>query len=137
MTMLTQDNSIRELLARSRCVAVVGLSSNTDRPSHGVARSLQEFGYQVVPVNPNEDAVLGENAFPDLSHIPGPVDLVDVFRAPEYVPEIVDTCIENKIRALWLQEGVINEAAARKAADAGIEVVMDRCIYKEYKRLLG
>ncbi len=137
MTMLTQSSDIRDLLARSRCVAVVGLSSKPARPSYGVARSLQEFGYHVVPVNPNEEAVLGENAFPDLSHILGPIDLVDVFRAPEYVPEIVDTCIEKKIRAIWLQEGVINEAAARKAVDAGIDVVMDRCIYKEYKRLLG
>ena len=137
MTMITQDSDIRDLLAHNRCIAVVGLSSNPARPSHGVARSLQEFGYRIVPVNPNEDAVLGENAFPDLSHVPGLIDLVDVFRAPEYVPEIVDACIEKRIRAVLLQEGVIHEAAARKAADAGIKVVMDRCIYKEYKRLLG
>lgn len=136
MTMLTQDNDIRALLGRTRRIAIVGLSSKADRPSHGVARSMQGYGYQIVPVNPNEDEVLGENAYADLSRIPGAIDLVDVFRKSEYVPEIVQACIARRVRALWLQEGVVHEAAARRASNAGIHVVMDRCIYKEYVRLL-
>lgn len=137
MPMINEDSAIREILARVRRIAVVGLSSNTERPSFGVAKAMQAEGYQVVPVNPNEDQVLGENAFPDLRHITGMIDMVDVFRAPEHVPQIVDACIERKVHVLWLQEGVVHEAAAQKAADAGIDVVMDRCMLKEYRRLLG
>ena len=137
MPLLTQDTEIREILAQVRRMAVIGLSSNPDRPSHGAAKAMQAEGYQIVPVNPNEDYVLGENAFSDLHHVTGMVDMVDVFRAPEHVPQIVDACIERGVRHLWLQEGVIHEAAARKAADAGIDVIMDRCVLKEYRRLLG
>src|SRR5699024_4328033 len=134
---LTDDNEIRALLGRVRRVAIIGLSSKTDRPSHGVASALQGYGFEVVPVNPNENAVLGENAYEHLGRVPGAIDLVDVFRRPEYVPEIVDACIAKRVGALWLQEGVVHEAAARRAEAAGIDVVMDRCIYKEYQRLLG
>ena len=137
MPMLTEDTPIREILAQTRRVAVIGLSSNESRPSFGVAKALKEEGYGIVPVNPNEDKVLGENAFPDLSHVTGLVDVVDVFRSPEHVPEIVEACIRRGVRTLWLQEGVVHEEAAQKAADAGIDVVMDRCILKEYRRLLG
>jgi len=133
---ITKDNEIMGLLGRTRRVAMVGLSSKPDRPSHAVARALQGYGYEIVPVNPNENEVLGTNAAESLDRI-RPVDLVDVFRRPEYVPEIVDACIRLRIGALWLQEGVIHEAAAQRASDAGIDVVMDRCMYKEYKRLLG
>ncbi|MES1929091.1 CoA-binding domain-containing protein [Salinisphaera dokdonensis CL-ES53] len=135
--MLTEDTPIREILAQTRRVAVVGLSSNESRPSFGVAKALKEEGYGIVPVNPNEDKVLGENAFPDLSHVTGLADVVDVFRSPEHVPEIVEACIRRGVRTLWLQEGVVHEEAAQKAADAGIDVVMDRCMLKEYRRLLG
>ncbi|GAB3673640.1 CoA-binding protein [Salinisphaera aquimarina] len=137
MSMITEDSHIREILAQVRRIAVIGLSSKADRPSHGVAQAMMEEGYQIVPVNPNENQVLGENAFPDLRHITGMVDMVDVFRAPEHVPEIVDACIARSVRVLWLQEGVVHEAAAKKAADAGIDVIMDRCMLKEYRRLLG
>ncbi|WP_353110587.1 CoA-binding protein [Salinisphaera dokdonensis] len=137
MPMLTEDTPIREILAQTRRVAVVGLSSNESRPSFGVAKALKEEGYGIVPVNPNEDKVLGENAFPDLSHVTGLADVVDVFRSPEHVPEIVEACIRRGVRTLWLQEGVVHEEAAQKAADAGIDVVMDRCMLKEYRRLLG
>lgn len=137
MPMLDTDTAVRETLARLRRIAVVGLSSKTDRASHGVAEAMQSEGYQIVPVNPNEDQVLGENAFPDLRHVTGMLDMVDVFRAPEHVPQIVDACIERRVHALWLQEGVIHDAAAQKAADAGIDVIMDRCMLKEYRRLLG
>src|SRR5574337_1437373 len=128
---------IRALLQRVRRIAVVGLSPNPARPSYGVARSLQQFGYQIVPVRPAVDEVLGEKAYPDLRSVPGPVDLVDVFRAPEHVDGIVDDCIALHVPALWLQEGVVNAPAAERARQAGIMVVMDRCIYKDYRALLS
>jgi len=137
MPMIEQDSDIREILGRIGSIAVIGLSSKTDRPSFEVAQAMQEAGYRIIPVNPNENQVLGENTFPDLRHITGMVDMVDVFRAPEHVPQIVDACIERRVHTLWLQEGVVHEAAAQKAADAGIDVVMDRCMLKEYRRLLG
>lgn len=137
MPMIDSDSDIRDILARSRTIAVIGLSSKADRPSFEVAQAMQGHGYRIIPVNPNEDQVLGENAFPDLRHVTGMVDVVDVFRDPEHVPQIVDACIERRVHTLWLQEGVVQEAAARKAADAGIGVVMDRCMLKEYQRLLG
>jgi uncharacterized protein len=123
---------IKRLLETTKTIAVVGLSPQPDRPSHGVAAAMQRFGYRIVPVRPAVDSMLGEKAYPDLDHLPGPVDIVDVFRAPEHVDEIVDQCIAHKLPALWLQEGVVNEAAAERARKAGIVVVMDRCIYKDH-----
>lgn len=134
---ITGDEDIHALLERIQRVAIVGLSSNSRRPSFEVAEALQRFGYRIVPVNPNEQAVLGEPAFDHVSQVTGSVDLVDVFRQPDAVPEIVDACIERGIGALWLQEGVVHEHAANRAADAGIDVVMDRCMFKEYRRLMG
>lgn len=135
--MVDNDNGIRDLLENARRVAMVGLSSNTARPSYGVAQALRRAGYDVVPVNPNEQAVLGAKAVADLSQVPGTIDVVDVFRQPEAVPAIVDACIELEVPALWLQEGVIHAEAAQRAADAGIDVVMDRCMLKEMRRLLA
>jgi len=132
-----QPAAIRALLKKVHSIAVVGLSPNPVRPSHGVARALQGFGYRIIPVRPGVDEVLGEKAYPDLRHLPAAVDLVDVFRASEYVDAIVDDCIAIQAPALWLQEGVVNPAAAERARQAGIFVVMDRCIYKAYKELLG
>lgn len=126
--------AIRELLGRVRTIAVVGLSDSPSRPSHGVARALQGFGYRILPVNPHVRQVLGEPAYPDLYALPGPVDLVDVFRAPEHVAGIVDACIHLELPALWLQDGVIDTAAAARAGDAGLTVVMDRCLYRDYMR---
>jgi predicted CoA-binding protein len=128
---------IRALLQSIKRIAVVGLSPNPARPSHGVARALQHFGYTVIPVRPGVDEVLGEKAYPDLRAVPGRVDLVDVFRAPECVDGIVDDCIAMQVPALWLQEGVVNEPAAERARKAGIMVVMDRCIYKDHRALMG
>lgn len=132
-----QSDAIRALLKKARSIAVVGLSPNPARPSHGVARALQGFGYQIIPVRPGVDEILGEKTYPDLRHLPTAVDLVDVFRTAEYVDGIVDDCIAIQVPALWLQEGVVNPAAAERARQAGIFVVMDRCIYKAYKELLG
>ncbi len=125
---------IQAFLARIHTVAVLGLSPNPARPSHGVARSLQRFGYRIVPVRPAVTEVLGEPAVASLQELNTPVDLVDVFRAPEHVPSIVTACIDLKIPALWLQDGVIHDEAAQRAQDAGLFVVMDRCIYRDYMR---
>ncbi len=134
------DPDLRSLLEKARTIAVVGLSARAHRPSHGVARALQAFGYRVIPVNPTVAEVLGEPAFADLEsvHAAGiAMDIVDVFRSPEHVPAIVDSCIALQLPALWLQEGVIAHEAAERASQAGILTVMDRCIYKEHVRLMG
>ena len=130
------NGDIRALLGRIATIAVVGLSAASQRPSHGVAHAMQSFGYRIIPVNPNADCVLGEQAYPDLHSVPVNIDLVDVFRAPEHVSGIVDECIALTLPALWLQDGVVDEDAALRARAAGIEVVMDRCIYRDYVRLM-
>ena len=129
-------NEIRALLRRVGTIAVVGLSPSPIRPSHGVARALQGFGYRIIPVNPTVAEVLGEKACPSLRDLPEPVDLVDVFRESSHVAGIVDDCIALKLPALWLQDGVIDEAAALRARAAGLTVVMDRCLYRDYIRLM-
>lgn len=128
---------IRALLTQVRSVAVVGLSPQPARPSFNVARALQGFGYRIIPVRPLVDEVLGEKAYPDLESLPEVPDIVDVFRASEHVPEIVDSCIKLGIKNLWLQDGVIHEDAALRAQQAGITVVMDRCMYRDHTQLLG
>lgn len=127
--------AIRALLQSVRTIAVVGLSPNPRRPSHGVARALQQFGYKVIPVRPAVAEVLGERAYPSLSAVAEPFDLVDVFRSPEHVAALVDECIALGAKAIWLQDGVVDEAAAKRAIEAGITVVMDRCIYRDYVAL--
>lgn len=129
------SEDICRLLRDSHTVAVVGLSPNTARPSFNVARALQGFGHRIVPVRPLIEEVLGEKAYSDLESIPFPVDIVDVFRAPEHVPAIVDSCIKLGIKQLWLQDGVVNEEAALRAQAAGITVVMDRCMLRDHTQL--
>jgi hypothetical protein len=128
---------IRALLHQVRSVAVVGLSPQPARPSFNVAKALQGFGYRIIPVRPLIDEVLGEKAYPDLESLPEVPDIVDVFRASEHVPAIVDSCIKLGIKNLWLQDGVIHEEAALRAQQAGITVVMDRCMYRDHTQLLG
>ena len=130
-------SSEEEILNSSRVVAVVGLSSRPDRPSHRVASYLKEQGYQVVPVNPGEKEILGEVCYPDLSSIPVPVDVVDIFRRSEDVPPIVEEAIQVGAKAVWMQEGVVNEVAASRASGAGLRVVMNRCMRKEHMKLRG
>ncbi len=132
----TQEQ-IRDLLKRVRSIAVVGLSPRPNRPSHQVAAQMQRFGYRIIPVRPAVNTVLGEKAYASLGDVPEKVDLVDVFRAPEHVDAIVDRCIALSLRALWLQDGVVNIPAARRAREAGMIVVMDRCVYRDYLRLFG
>ena len=127
--------SIPELLRGSRTVAVVGLSNKPYRPSYGVSRYLQIHGYRVIPVNPEETEVLGEKAYARLEDVPEHIDIVDVFRRPEYVPDIVESAISIGAGAVWMQEGVVHEEAAAKARQAGLTVIMDRCILKEHSRL--
>lgn len=127
--------NIRQLLREVHTVAVVGLSANESRPSFRVARGLQSLGYRIIPVRPLVDEVLGEQAYPDLESLPERPDIVDVFRAPEHVPAIVDSCIKLGIRNIWLQDGVIHEAAALRAQQAGITVVMDRCMWRDCMQL--
>jgi len=131
------DKDIAQLLRQSKTIAVVGLSSNPARASFGVSRFLQRQGYRVIPVNPNESEVLGERAYPSLKDVPGEIDIVDIFRRPACVPEVVEDALEKGARCIWMQEGVVNHEAAKKAEAAGISVVMDRCILKELARLLA
>jgi uncharacterized protein len=125
---------IEDLLKASHAIAVVGLSSNKFRPSHGVAEYLQRAGYRVIPVNPNETEVLGERAVARLEDIQEKVDIVDIFRRSEFVPSIVDSAIAIGAKAVWMQEGVVNAEAAERARRAGLFVVMDRCILREHAR---
>jgi predicted CoA-binding protein len=132
-----ETDPIYELLLRVKTIAVVGLSDSPMRPSHGVSAYMQSQGYRIVPVNPQIAEALGETAYPSLFEVPEKIDLVDVFRRSEYVDEIVEQAIRLKIPAIWLQEDVINERAAEKARQAGMFVVMDRCILKEHRGRFG
>jgi uncharacterized protein len=123
------------LLRTCKTIAVVGLSSSPWRPSYGVSEYMQTSGYRIIPVNPKETEVLGEKAWPTLDDVPEPVDLVNVFRQSQYVPEIVEAAIRIGAKGVWMQEGVIHDEAARRAREAGLEVVMDRCILKEHRKL--
>jgi uncharacterized protein len=127
------ESALRDLLQSSRRLAIVGLSSNPDRPSYGVARRLQAAGYEIVPVNPNERAVLGRRAYPSLNDVEGPVDIVVVFRRSELTPPIAEQAVRIGARALWLQSGIVNEEAARIASS--LTVVMDDCIAVANSRL--
>jgi len=129
-------SNIASVLRSARTIAVVGLSSKRFRPSFGVAEYMQSSGYRIIPVNPFETEVLGEKTYPELDRVPGTVDIVDIFRRSEFVPEIVEAAIRIGARGIWMQEGVVHEEAAAKARAAGLEVVMDRCILKEHRRLL-
>ena len=129
------ESAIAELLASSKTIAVVGLSSKPFRPSFGVSQYLQSAGYRIIPVNPNESSILGEKCYARLEDVPEKIDIVDIFRRSEFVPEIVEAAIRKGAKAIWMQEGVYHEAAARRAEEAGLIVVMDRCILKDHRRL--
>ncbi|HEX2032641.1 MAG TPA: CoA-binding protein [Chloroflexota bacterium] len=131
------DEVIRSILEQYRHVAVVGLSDQPDRPSYGVAAYLQRAGYTITPVNPTIRQTLGVAAVPSLEEAPPPLEIVDVFRRPEHVPGVVDQAIALGAKVVWLQLGIVNEAAAATARAAGLTVVQDRCIFREHQRLLG
>jgi hypothetical protein len=126
-------DSINDVLKKSKTIAVVGLSDNPLRAAHGVSAYMQMQGYRIIPVNPEVDFVLGEKSYKSLLDVPEKIDIVNIFRRPEFVPPIVDQAIQLKVPAIWMQEGVIHEEAAKKARQEGIFVVMDKCILKEHK----
>lgn len=126
---------VRQLLRESKVIAVVGLSDKADRPSHGVASYMQQAGYRIIPVNPVLQEALGEKAYPSLHEVPEKIDIVDIFRKPDAVEAIVDEAIAVGAKAIWMQEGIVNNAAAEKARAAGLAVVMDRCLLKEHRAM--
>lgn len=128
---------ISRILSQANTIAVVGLSPKPDRDSHTVSKAMQQFGYRIIPVRPTSDEILGERVYRDLKSLPEVPDIVNVFRAPEHVPPIVDECIDLGVKVLWLQEGVVNVKAAEHARAHGITVVMDRCIFREWVALKG
>jgi len=125
-----------EILKRYRTIAVVGLSNKRFRASYGVSEYMQAAGYRIIPVNPNETEILGEKCYPDLESIPEPVDIVNIFRDPRFVGPVVDSAIHIGAKVIWMQEGVEHNDGAAKARAAGLEVVMDRCLLKEHRKLL-
>ncbi|SRR5579871_4911885 len=133
MASLTQSDPIAEVLRNAKTIAVVGLSDNPMRPSHGVSAYMQSHGYRIIPVNPNVKVCLGEKSYASLLDVPGKIDIVNIFRRPEFVEQVVEQAIQLKVPAIWMQEDVIHEKAAEKARKAGIFVVMDLCILKEHR----
>ncbi|PYX86962.1 MAG: CoA-binding protein [Acidobacteria bacterium] len=134
---MNDTDPIAELLKRSRNIAVVGLSNSPLRPSHGVSAYMQAQGYRIIPVNPNITEALGEKSYPSLLDLPEKIDIVNVFRRPEFVEEVVEQAIQLKVPAVWMQEDVVNPRAAERARQAGMFVVMDRCILKEHRARFG
>jgi uncharacterized protein len=134
MNVMSTNDEIGALLKRARTIAVVGLSDSPLRPSHGVSAYMQTQGYRIIPVNPTIHGALGERAVSSLSDVKETIDIVDIFRRSEFVPEVVDEAIKLGVSAIWMQEGVMHEQAAAKARAAGIFVVMDRCILKEHRK---
>jgi uncharacterized protein len=130
----SSGDPIRKILKSSKTIAVVGLSNRQFRPSYGVAEYLKSAGYRIIPVNPNQAEVLREKSYPRLEDVPYPVDIVDIFRRPEFVPEIVESAIRIGARAVWMQEGVIHAVAAERARCAGLFVIQDACILKEHAK---
>jgi uncharacterized protein len=135
--MSADTDTITELLRKAKTIAVVGLSDNPLRPSHGVSAYMQSHGYRIIPVNPEIRSSLGEKSYASLLEVPEKIDIVDIFRRPEFVEEVVDQAIQLKVPAVWMQEEVVHEQAAEKARKAGIFVVMDQCILKEHRARLG
>lgn len=134
---MTNSNEIRELLRSAKTIAVVGLSSNPWRAGYGVTEYMQSKGYRIIPVNPNEAEVLGERAVASLDEVSEPIDIVNIFRRSEFVPEIVSAAIRKRARCVWMQMGVSHAEAAREAERQRILVVMDRCIMRDHARLIG
>jgi predicted CoA-binding protein len=137
MSSSPQPDPIADLLKRCKTIAVVGLSNSPLRPSHGVSAYMQTHGYRIIPVNPKIGEALGEKAYASLLEVPEKIDIVNIFRRPEFVEEVVDQAIQLKVPAIWMQEEVINEKAAEKARQSGIFVLMDCCILKEHKARFG
>lgn len=134
---MNNNQVMKDILLSAKTIASVGLSSNQQKESFGIASYLKEQGYRIIPVNPTASEILGEKAYPDLSSIPEKVDVVQVFRKPEDVPPVVDEAIKIGAKAVWMQEGIVHEEAAQKAREAGLQVVMDACMRGTHRRLVG
>ena len=134
---MNSDQELKDILLSAKTIASVGLSSNPQKESYGIALYLKDQGYKVIPVNPTTPEVFGEKSYPDLQSVPEKIDVVQVFRKPEDVPPVVDDAINVGARVVWMQEGIVNEAAAQKARDAGLQVVMDACMRSTHRRLIG
>ena len=137
MATLPASDPITDLLKHARTIAVVGLSNSPLRPSHGVSAYMQTHGYRIIPVNPQIHGSLGERAYPSLLDVKEKIDIVNIFRRPAYVEEVVDQAIQMKVPVIWMQEGVVHEKAAQKARQVGIFVIMDTCILKEHRARFG
>lgn len=134
---MNNDQMMKEILRSAKTVATVGLSSNPEKDSYSVAQYLKTQGYRVIPVNPTATEILGETSYPDLESVPEKIDVVQVFRKPEDVPPVAESAVKVGAKAVWMQEGIINEEAAQKARAAGLQVVMDACMRETHKRLIG
>lgn len=134
---MNDDQMMKDILLSAKTIASVGLSSNQQKESYWIVSYLKDQGYRVIPVNPTADEILGEKSYPDLESVPEPIDVVQVFRKPEDVPPVVDSAIKAGAKAVWMQEGIVNEEAAQKAREAGLRVVMDACMRVTHRRLIG
>jgi predicted CoA-binding protein len=131
------DSEMKEILSTAKVIASVGLSSNPEKDSYEVGQYLQEQGYRIIPVNPTADKILGEKSYPSLSAVPEKIDVVQIFRKPEDVPPVVEEAIRVGARVVWMQEDIVNEDAAARAREAGLQVIMDACMRKSHQRLMG
>jgi predicted CoA-binding protein len=134
---MNDDQMMKGILLSTKTIASVGLSSNQEKESYWIVSYLKDQGYRIIPVNPTADEILGEKAYPDLKSVPEKIDVVQVFRKPEDVPPVVDSAIKVGAKVVWMQEGIVNEEAAQKARDAGLQVVMDACMRVTHRRLIG
>ena len=134
---MNNDQMMKDILSSAKTIASFGLSSNPEKESYGIAQYLQSQGYRVIPVNPTAEEILGEKAYPDLESVPEKIDVVQVFRKPEDVPPVVDSAIRVGAKTVWMQEGIVNEEAAQKGREAGLQVVMDACMRVSHRRLIG
>jgi hypothetical protein len=134
---MNSDKEMKEILSTAKTIASVGLSGNQQKESYGIAAYLKEQGYQIIPVNPTATEILGEKAYPDLESVPVKIDVVQVFRKPEDVPPVVEDAIKVGAKVVWMQEGIVNEEAAGRAREAGLQVVMDACMRSTHRRLIG
>jgi predicted CoA-binding protein len=134
---MNNDQTMKDILLSTKTIASVGLSSNQEKESYWIASYLKEQGYRLIPVNPTADEILGEKAYPDLESIPDTIDVVQVFRRSEDVPPVVEAAIKAGAKVVWMQEGIVNEEAAQKAREAGLQVVMDACMRMTHRRLIG
>ena len=134
---MNDDQMMKDILLSAKTIASVGLSSNQEKESYWIVSYLKDQGYRIIPVNPTADEILGEKAFPDLESVPEKIDVVQVFRKPEDVPPVVDSAIKVGAKVIWMQEGIVNEEAAQKAREAGLQVVMDACMRVTHRRLIG